>query len=135
MKWIRFLILSCAASISFWLAMYQWWWFVFATPALLGYLFCQSKNRMESILVAVAGGLIVWRVILDSLSAFGQIGVNVLSLWQSPTLIPVALSLRWGMGERLSDALVHAHGLGGRGLSAHTGAYRVSFWITGASCL
>lgn len=96
MKWIRFLILSCAASISFWLAMYQWWWFVFATPALLGYLFCQSKNRMESILIAVAGGFIVWRVILDSLSAFGQIGVNVLSLWQSLTLIPVALSLRWG---------------------------------------
>lgn len=96
MRWIHFLALSCAASISFWLAMYQWWGFVFITPALLGYLFCQSRTRLESCLAAVVGGFIVWRLILDSLSAFGQVGVNVLSLWQSLTLIPVALSLRWG---------------------------------------
>ncbi len=99
MRWIHFLVLSGAASISFWLAMYQWWGFVFITPALLGYLFCQTKTRLEGITVAVAGGFIVWRLILDSLSAFGQVGVNVLSIWQSLTLIPVALSLRWGRGR------------------------------------
>lgn len=96
MKWIRFLALSCAASISFWFAMYQWWGFVFITPALIGYLFCRTETRRECILAALVGGFILWRLILETLSAFGPVGVNVLSFWQSLTLVPVALSLRWG---------------------------------------
>jgi apolipoprotein N-acyltransferase len=96
MKWTRFLFLSCAAWISFWLAMFQWWGFVILTPALLGYLFCKTETRRQCIIAAVAGGFIFWRLIQDSLSEFGQVGVNVLSFWQAITFIPVALSLRWG---------------------------------------
>ena len=96
MKWTRFLFLSCAAWISFWLAMFQWWAFVILTPALLGYLFCKTETRRQCILTALAGGFIFWRLTQDSMSEFGQVGVNMLSFWQAMTLIPVALSLRWG---------------------------------------
>jgi apolipoprotein N-acyltransferase len=37
-----------------------------------------------------------WRPLQDSLTAYGPIGIHALLLWQAITLIPVALSLRWG---------------------------------------
>lgn len=45
---------------------------------------------------ALVGGIIAWRPLQDSLSAYGPIGIHTLLLWQAATLIPVALALRWG---------------------------------------
>jgi len=96
LKTLRFLLLSGVSSACFWLGYFGWWPAIFPAAAVLGLAFCQLRTRWACVPAALAGGFIAWRPLQDSLTAYGKIGIHVLLLWQAITLIPVALSLRWG---------------------------------------
>lgn len=96
MVFLRILVTSALASLLFLGYLYGWWPCAVVATAVLSILFCQAQSQREAVFAALVGGYIAWRPYQDSLSAYGQVGVNLLVVWQAITLIPVALSLRWG---------------------------------------
>lgn len=96
MNLLRILLLAGLASALFWLGYFAWWPAIIPAAAALGLAFCICRTRWSCVVAALVGGFIAWRPLQDSLTAYGPIGIHALLLWQAATLIPVALSLRWG---------------------------------------
>ena len=96
MNLLRILLLAGLASALFWVGYFAWWPAIIPAAAALGLAFCICRGRWACVGAALVGGFIAWRPLQDSLTAYGPIGIHALLLWQAATLIPVALSLRWG---------------------------------------
>lgn len=96
MSLLRFLCLAGLSSALFWLGYYAWWPAIVPAAAALGLAFCERRTVWTCVGAAIAGGFIAWRPLQDSLTAYGPVGIHILLVFQAVTLIPVALSLRWG---------------------------------------
>lgn len=96
MRLLRFLLLSGLSAGLFWLGYFVWWPAIILAPVALALFFVTCRSRRTCTIGALAGGMIAWRPVQDCLTAYGPFGVHLLILWQACTLIPVALSLRWG---------------------------------------